>query len=118
MEFEMIFTVLEISFTKDELRKLISLTDTNRDGKIDVAEFHKMLYSDDLAAVNRDQAEEDDDISIVEEVSHESDDEKNNDSDEEIKRDITTRMEQHHAAKKAAVAKKQSAKKTEIEEDN
>jgi len=39
MEFEMIFTVLDIAFTKDQLRKLISLTDTNNDGKIDMKEF-------------------------------------------------------------------------------
>ena len=120
MEFEMIFTVLDISFTKEELRKLISLTDTNRDGKIDVAEFHKMLYSDDLAAAKANQAalEEDEDISIVEEVSHESGDENNIDSDEEIKRDITTRMEQHHAAKKADAEKKKTKKRSDNEEDN
>ena len=44
----MIFTVLDIAFTKDELRKLIDLTDTNKDGKIDMNEFHNMLYSDDI----------------------------------------------------------------------
>ena len=116
----MIFTVLDISFTKEELRKLISLTDTNRDGKIDVAEFHKMLYSDDLAVAKANQAafEEDEDISIVEEVSHESGDENNIDSDEEIKRDITTRMEQHHAAKKADAEKKKTKKRSDNEEDN
>ena len=50
MEFEMIFTILNIDFTKDDLRKLIMLTDTNRDGRIDAKEFHNMLYKEDLQA--------------------------------------------------------------------
>ena len=68
----MIFTVLDIQFTKDQLRKLIAMTDTNKDGKIDTAEFHRMLYEEDIAKM----AEvEDEDIEIVEEASNESDNE-------------------------------------------
>ena len=61
MEFEMIFTVLDISFTKDELRKLIQLTDTNKDGKIDIKEFHKMIYAEDIAQLQATQNAANDD---------------------------------------------------------
>lgn len=44
LEFECAFTVLEIGFAKADLRRLISLTDTNKDGRIDSKEFHAMLY--------------------------------------------------------------------------
>ena len=47
----MIFTVLGIDFTKDQLRKLISMTDTNKDGKIDAQEFQNMLYAEDIAKI-------------------------------------------------------------------
>ena len=73
LEFEMIFTVLDISFSKDQLRKLISLTDTNQDGKIDVKEFHKMLYAEDIEATQAAKALLDDDIEVLEEESNESD---------------------------------------------
>ena len=84
----MIFTVLGISFTKEELRKLISMTDTNMDGKIDVKEFHKMLYAEDLEARRaalrpQEESSDEDIIQVVEEVSGESGDE-----DDEIKQEI------------------------------
>lgn len=50
MEFEMIFTVMDIQFSKDQLRLLTSLTDKNKDGKIDANEFHRMLYAEDISA--------------------------------------------------------------------
>ena len=62
IEFEMIFfTVLDIAFTKDQLRKLINLTDINKDGKIYVKEFYRMVYADEIkvnpaAAVMADDA--------------------------------------------------------------
>ena len=45
LEIECAFTVLEIAFNKADLRKLIALTDTNKDGFIDINEFHAMLYT-------------------------------------------------------------------------
>lgn len=75
MEFEMIFTVLDIAFTKDQLRKLIDLTDTNKDGKIDVKEFHRMVYTEDIEARNPAAAViADDAVEVLEEESNESDD--------------------------------------------
>ena len=44
LEFECAFTVLEIGFAKADLRRFISLTDTNKDGRIDTNEFHAMLF--------------------------------------------------------------------------
>lgn len=38
------------------------LTDTNKDGRIDAKEFHKMLYREDLAAAKEAANKEDDDI--------------------------------------------------------
>lgn len=87
MEFEMIFTVLGIEFTKEQLRKLIAMTDTNKDGKIDTREFHSMLYAEDIAQMAAAAQSDDEDIQIVEEVSNESDNE-----DEEIKAEITAGM--------------------------
>ena len=71
----MIFVVLNIGFSKDDLRQLISLTDTNKDGRIDVSEFHKMLYAEDITKAEAAMHEDDDDenIEVVEEVSDESD---------------------------------------------
>ena len=48
-EFESAFTVLEIPFKTASLRRLIQLSDKNRDGKISFTEFHTMLYDQDLA---------------------------------------------------------------------
>jgi len=48
LEFECAFTVFEIEFAKADLRKLIAITDTNKDGRIDVNEFHTMLYRPSL----------------------------------------------------------------------
>ena len=89
----MIFTVLNIPFSKEQLRQLISMTDTNRDGKIDAKEFHAMLYADDLAQLAEAEAaaKEAEMIEVVEEVSNESDDEEI-DEDEEIKNEITAGM--------------------------
>ena len=81
LEFEVIFTVLDIQFSKDQLRRLIELTDSNQDGRIDVKEFHKMLYSGNLLGIDDDDENADlnDSIEMVEELSAEdqnSDDEK------------------------------------------
>ena len=56
LEFECAFTVLNIDFAKDDLRELIRLTDTNKDGKVDMNEFHAMLYASDFAE-QEDEAE-------------------------------------------------------------
>ena len=95
MEFEMIFTVLDIAFTKDELRKLIDLTDTNKDGKIDMNEFHNMLYSDDILRTQTQSQKSaasrlmNDDIEVLEEQSNESDDDdEENDEDAVMRREI------------------------------
>jgi len=37
---------LEIEFKLSELRRLIDMSDKNRDGKIDFNEFHDMLYAE------------------------------------------------------------------------
>ena len=37
------FTVLKIPFSKDELKSLIRLTDTNNDGRISFDEFESMV---------------------------------------------------------------------------
>ena len=79
LEFECAFTVLDINFAKDDLRKLINMTDANKDGRIDMNEFHAMLYADDLA-------DEEEEQHIVEEVSGESD------SDEEERKVPTRRV--------------------------
>ena len=78
LEFECAFTVLDINFAKDDLRKLINMTDANKDGRIDMNEFHSMLYANDLA-------DEEEEQHIVEEVSNESD------SDEEEKKMMPVR---------------------------
>ena len=68
-ELECAFTVLEIEFNKADLRRLIKLTDSNRDGKIDVEEFSAMLYQQDIetkAAMLDDE--------IIEAISEASDD--------------------------------------------
>ena len=44
-EFEAAFRVLDINFKVAELRKLITLSDKNNDGKIDFNEFNAMLYA-------------------------------------------------------------------------
>jgi Ca2+-binding EF-hand superfamily protein len=35
VEFEAMFTVLDIDFSKDNLRRLMRATDTNKDGRVD-----------------------------------------------------------------------------------
>lgn len=47
-EFESAFTVLEIDFKRKNLRRLIELADTNKDGKISFKEFNSYLYQSDL----------------------------------------------------------------------
>jgi len=44
MELECAFTVLGINFAKENLRKLIYATDTNKDGRVDFKEFFSMLH--------------------------------------------------------------------------
>jgi Ca2+-binding EF-hand superfamily protein len=46
MEFECAFTVLNIDFKKADLRKLMEVTDTNKDGKVSHSEFIHMLDHD------------------------------------------------------------------------
>ena len=86
LEFEVIFTVLDIQFSKDQLRRLIELTDSNHDGRIDVKEFHKMLYSGNLLGIDDDDdnAELNDSIEMVEELSEED----QNSDDEQLAADI------------------------------
>ena len=67
----------------------MNLTDTNKDGKIDTAEFHRMLYSEDIAQMAAAQLSDDDDIQIVEEVSNESGSEN---EEEEIKAQVKAGM--------------------------
>lgn len=45
IEFEAAFNVMQINFNVSELRKLITLSDKNNDGKIDFNEFNDMLYA-------------------------------------------------------------------------
>ena len=55
------------------MRKLIALTDRNKDGRIDVNEFHTMLYAKDVNAEdNAEQViEEEDEFDSDEEESKE-----------------------------------------------
>ena len=46
IEFESAILVLEIDINVKDLRRLIDLSDENKDGKVDVNEFTNMLYSD------------------------------------------------------------------------
>ena len=46
MEFECAFVALDIQITKADLRRFISLTDTNKDGRVDFNEFYAMLSED------------------------------------------------------------------------
>ena len=48
-EFEAAFTVMEIPFKKAELRELIDMADTNKDGSVDFTEFKTYVYETDLA---------------------------------------------------------------------
>ena len=66
LEFECAFTVLDIEFSKEELRKLINMTDSNKDGRIDMKEFHTMLYSTELEDMENEEQ-------IIEEVSDDDD---------------------------------------------
>ena len=43
MEFELAFVALDIEISKSDLRRFISLTDTNKDGRVDFKEFYAML---------------------------------------------------------------------------
>ena len=71
LEFECAFTVLNIDFAKDDLRDLIRLTDTNKDGKVDMNEFHTMLYKEDFADI-----EDEEEPIIVEESDSEEEERK------------------------------------------
>lgn len=71
-ELECAFTVLEIPFAKDDLRKLIKLTDRNKDGTIDKDEFHAMLYSEPKPATTQNNDNLMDDV--IEEASDYEDD--------------------------------------------
>ena len=71
LEFECAFTVLGIDFAKDDLRELIKLTDTNKDGKVDMNEFHRMLYEEDFA-----EKEDEEEPIIIEESDSEEEERK------------------------------------------
>jgi Ca2+-binding EF-hand superfamily protein len=43
IEFETMFMVLDIDFKKEDLRRLMRITDTNKDGRVDFKEFKAML---------------------------------------------------------------------------
>ena len=92
----MIFTVLDIKFSKEQLRKLLYLTDKNKDGKIDSKEFSRMLYSvdEDTMAKKNQLIDEDSDIEVVDEASNESDEESENEEnpDARLKAQIKSGM--------------------------
>lgn len=46
MEFECAFVALDINFAKADLRRFISLSDSNKDGRVDFNEFYNMLYKE------------------------------------------------------------------------
>jgi hypothetical protein len=81
LEFECAFTVLEIDFAKADLRRLISLTDTNKDGRIDSNEFHAMLYPPEREDGGNPDLDED----IIEAISEASEIESSGDIQESIK---------------------------------
>ena len=80
------------------------MTDTNKDGRIDMKEFHSMLYAEDIAQMAAANQSDDEDIQIVEEVSNESDNE-----DEEIKAEIRAGM---LANREKVMGSKQEQKQT------
>ena len=43
IEFGCAFTVLKIDFSKEDLKTLIRVTDTNKDGRISYTEFEEMI---------------------------------------------------------------------------
>lgn len=43
LEFECAFTALDVNVSKADLRRFISLTDKNKDGRVDFNEFNAML---------------------------------------------------------------------------
>ena len=49
LEFECAFIALDINFAKADLRRFISLTDTNKDGRVDFSEFYSMLTKEPRA---------------------------------------------------------------------
>lgn len=81
LEFECAFIVLEIDFAKADLRRLISLTDTNKDGRIDSKEFHAMLYLKE----REDGGDHEIDDEIIEAISEASEIESSGDIQESIK---------------------------------
>ena len=101
----MIFTVLDIQFSKEQLRKLISLTDKNKDGKIDSKEFSRMLFAKDVAKQSG-AVMEGEDIQIVDEASNESDTESDEDAQmkAEIKSGMRANRERVMSAKRGTAA--------------
>ncbi|CDW79967.1 ankyrin repeat [Stylonychia lemnae] len=69
MEFELAFVALDIDISKADLRRFISLTDTNKDGRVDFKEFYAMLNKEsqvnDLDNIGK-ESEVDFDASIEE----------------------------------------------------
>lgn len=49
------FTVLKIPFSKEELKSLIRLTDTNNDGRISFAEFESMVNCDTESRIDEEE---------------------------------------------------------------
>lgn len=50
--------MLKIDFAKEDLRKLIRLTDTNNDGKISYTEFEKMINATSVESIAEDANDE------------------------------------------------------------
>jgi hypothetical protein len=48
MEFECAFVALDIDVRREDLRRFISLTDTNKDGKVDFKEFNLALNAHEM----------------------------------------------------------------------
>jgi len=46
LEFECAFIALDINFAKADLRRFISMTDTNKDGRVDFNEFYNILHKE------------------------------------------------------------------------
>lgn len=73
MEFECAFLALDIDVVKADLRRFISLTDTNKDGRVDFNEFYSMLNKpdtllEDLDAITNQDADFDASLEDIEDI--------------------------------------------------
>lgn len=67
VEFSCAFTVLKVDFKREDLHKLIRLTDTDNDGRISYTELEAMLNQDDEVLKPKD--------GVIDEVMESSDSE-------------------------------------------